>query len=546
MYTYIGMRKLLAVTIFALATGFSFPAGAQQNSTQETLLRWHFIGAKALQEQEGLETYQAIAAMPETARLREELLEALSLKAAARFTRQPDPNPAGKQTAALIKPLLSQLLDSESRLVLTSPAAEKADWALAVKTGRDSAQTWSTNLWKLVQSSRLATPASRTIEGQAGWAAKGETYNLGFMQAGEWVLFAGGHSAPQTHEQALAALKKDLGAKSDYTLKADINLAAFSRITKQEKLRHAPGLALTAKTRSDGFRTEINLEYPENLGIKAEKWEVPRELITEPLIAFSAIQGIKERLSRKEEFTKLNPEHTPNQLFVWSQSHTPFSITAAAKVGNTEEFIANLAKQVVDAKNPELKKMSLGELRYHPDNDALVWMGLPIIVPFARPGSEPNEEYVTVGLFPLSEPGTNAAPVALFEQLEKENLVFYAWEITGARIAQWRPLWQMSRFLPGKPIPGSAAASEQWLAAVADQLQNTITEATLEGPLSLKITRQSQLGFNALELVLLAHLADRYEPPATVPSPSAVKPKPAPGKSSPPPLSQPKPAGDDQ
>ena len=165
--------------------------------------------------------------------------------------------------------------------------------------------------------------------------------------------------------------------------------------------------------------------------------------------------------------------------------------------------------------------MALGELRLNEEHDSLIWSGLPIIVPFARPAAKPNENYLEIGLFPLSKTATNAAPSDLFEQLEKDNLVYYAWEITGARIAQWRPLWQMSRFLRNNPIPSSNSASETWLPAVASKLQNTITEATLEGPRSIKIIRQSQLGFNALELVLLAHLADRYDQAAPAPAPAA-------------------------
>ena len=180
----------------------------------------------------------------------------------------------------------------------------------------------------------------------------------------------------------------------------------------------------------------------------------------------------------------------------------------------------------------------------------LVWIGLPIVVPFVKPGREPHTDYLTTGLFPVNDPGTNAAPPELFKQLEKENLVYYAWEITGARLAQWRPLWQMSRFLRDRPIPTSSAPSEKWLLAISPKLENTITEAILEGPRSLKIVRQSQLGFNALELVLLAHMADRYDTPATAQTPSATgskpKPRPAPRRNSPPPLNPPQQNSGDQ
>ena len=540
------MRTLLAVTGCALAGWFSEPIWAQSEGKPETLLTWHSAGVKALANEKEMETFHAVAALPETARLRDELLQSCASNAAARFTRETEPGPASEQTAALIKPLLNQLIDSEVRAVLVSPGAEKADWALAVKASGDTATIWSTNLWKLAASSRMAEPASQSVGNQPGWIAKGTSYSLLFSHSNEWVLLAGGHSSLQIHEKALAALKQELGKQGDYTLKADVNLPAFSRITKNEKLSHAPRFSLVSAPRADGFRSEMKLDYPKNLGIKPQKWEVPKELVRDPLIAFTAVQGIKERLSEKEEFTGLKPAETPNQLFIWSQSHTPFSITAAAKVGNTKEFVQNMANRVIHEKNPELKKYGLGELRYNTNYNVLTWTGLPIIVPFARPGWEPHDEYVTIGLFPLSEPETNAAPAALFEQLEKENLVYYAWEITGARIAQWRPLWQMSRFLRDKTIPGPESASEKWLPAIAPKLENTVTEATLEGPRSLKIIRQSQLGFTALELVLLAHLADRPEPLPSATQPAPDRPKPGQRPKSPPALNPPRKAGGDQ
>ena len=74
-------------------------------------------------------------------------------------------------------------------------------------------------------------------------------------------------------------------------------------------------------------------------------------------------------------------------------------------------------------------------------------------------------------------------------------------------MAQYRPLWQLNYMLRNS-VPISTSPSENWIAAVGSKLQNTVTQATLEGPQRLKVTRRSQTGFSALELVLLAHLVD--------------------------------------
>jgi hypothetical protein len=67
-------------------------------------------------------------------------------------------------------------------------------------------------------------------------------------------------------------------------------------------------------------------------------------------------------------------------------------------------------------------------------------------------------------------------------------------------------------------------------------LQNTVTQATLEKPDQIKVVRQSQTGFDALELVLLAHLLDANDLetfPTRLPGASRTKPQPRrqPGRS---------------
>jgi len=124
------------------------------------------------------------------------------------------------------------------------------------------------------------------------------------------------------------------------------------------------------------------------------------------------------------------------------------------------------------------------------------------------------------------------APPELFSQLKKKNLVYYDWEITQERLKQWRPIWQFAQIIQGKFFP--ASASDRWIEAITPKLENSVTEATLEKPNRLKLVRQSQSGFTALELVLLAHAIDPYDVydrPAHPPGQQApVRRKPAPPK----------------
>jgi hypothetical protein len=114
---------------------------------------------------------------------------------------------------------------------------------------------------------------------------------------------------------------------------------------------------------------------------------------------------------------------------------------------------------------------------------------------------------------------------------QREDVVYYDWEITGVRLMQWRLLSELLPVLP--PPAGDDARSqkaaknakppttlsrsqtatvltEAWLAELSTPLlNNTGTEVTRNSPTQLTIVRNSQFLFTGLELVLLSHwLAD--------------------------------------
>src|SRR6201999_83700 len=107
---------------------------------------------------------------------------------------------------------------------------------------------------------------------------------------------------------------------------------------------------------------------------------------------------------------------------------------------------------------------------------------------------------------------------------------YYDWELTGARLEEWRLLSEMLPIVhrmttddaraegllvkgatnaPPKKRPGykpSFVIADNWLAALAPHLTNdTTTLITKSGPTELTIKRRSPLLFTALELELLAH-----------------------------------------
>jgi hypothetical protein len=143
------------------------------------------------------------------------------------------------------------------------------------------------------------------------------------------------------------------------------------------------------------------------------------------------------------------------------------------------------------------------------------------VVPYIEQGAAPDASFLVGGLFPIERtPATNKPPAELFDQLKQKNLVYYEWEITEQRLMQWRPIWQLNQMLHNRLFTDSA--SEQWMGAAGPRLGNTVTEVTLENPRRLKLVRQSQIGLNAFELLLLAHAVDPNDTPS-LPAPGTSR-----------------------
>ncbi|MGZ8940886.1 MAG: hypothetical protein ACXW32_16905, partial [Limisphaerales bacterium] len=264
---------------------------------------------------------------------------------------------------------------------------------------------------------------------------------------------------------------------------------------------------------------ELLLDYPQDLGIKPEKWNVPIDLIQEPLIGFTAIQGIQKKLASLERWRAFGAEQTPNQLFAWAQGISPFSVALAAEVKNPAQVVTNAARIFEKAKLPA------GDLVLATNRSALLWRGLPILVPFIEAAGSPHASFITAGLFPARLQDSKPMPAELLEQLKQKNLVYYDWEITGNRLEQWIPTWQVYYLVNGRFTPDNTAASSKLLQALKSQLGNTVTAGTLENPRRIKFVRQSHLGATAMELTLLSHYLDASD---LRPLPGARKSAPAP------------------
>lgn len=505
------MRKLVFVACVAWVATASW-AQSSKEAKPETLLRWSFAGTKAIAENKDLKVFNAIRALPQSAAMRDAIATNLANAVASRYGAGATSNgpakvkisganseamPMQRGIAALIQPLVADLIQNESRFQMDTRGAEDADWFLAVKLPQDRVSVWSRHLAQFATFSRMTGAAEAKTE----WIASRDNYKLSFSQSKDWTILEGGFVDHNSKHSK--AFRNALGKKRGKSvLDAEINSPLLARIWSAPNLAHYPKFTLKAEPRRDGFQSELLLDYPQDLGIKPEKWNVPSEMIFDPLIGFTAIQGIQKKLESLEKFKVLGAQQTPNQLFLWSQGISPFSVMAAADVKNPAQVVTNAARAFAHAKLPS------GNLELATNRTALLWLGLPIAVPFLEPAPAPYSSFLNAGLFPVRLHEPKPAPKELFAQLNQKNLVFYDWEITSERIQQWIPIWQFHYLVRGEYAPDNSAPSAKFLQTLRTNVANTITVGTLENPKRIKFTRQSQLGASALEFVLLSHYLD--------------------------------------
>ena len=469
----------------------------------EILLRWQFAGTKQVANVKDLKTFREVEGLPETEELRKVAATHLATRAAGRFTKGGDTN-ANAEIVRVIEPLLPDLWREESSFQMTAKGTDDADWILAVKLEANRSEEWNRALSQLAKAAGMQGAA-----GGADWTAQKGNYRLSFSRSKEWTVIEGGYGNPDA--KMGKEFRSELGKRrGKQLLTAEVNSPLLAKVWNSERLAHAPKIQVRAEPKDDGIHSELVMDYPEDLGIKAEKWNVPTDLIREPLIGFTAIQGVEKKLASIEKLKELSAPEMPNQLFFWAQSGSPFSISSAAEVKNPAQVITNVWQAL------QRVKIMMGFFRWSTNQTAIVLEGFPF-KPKLEVAPEPYNSFLLARAFPAGNtPMNKPVPAELFKQLSKRNLVYYDWEITGMRMKQLVPFWQVYHLLNFR-VTRTDTPSSKWVEAIFQKLGNSVTQGTLENRRQIKMVRQSQLGFNSMELLFLAHVTDDSDivPPRT-------------------------------
>jgi len=300
-------------------------------------------------------------------------------------------------------------------------------------------------------------------------------------------------------------------------LDLEANLPALARWSPLLARHKLPPVVVSIAPRGEYIRTEARVLLAEPLSWRFDPWRVPTNLISEPLTTFSVVQGIKPFLDAIPGLQELGLEHPPKQFCAWGQRRS-FNTFCAFPMENASNVLSRIATNA-----PSLVKKFVeappGNLTYNTNKSELLWTGLPLAIPLIRSVADAGQDYFLFGLLP---PSTRMLPPPseIFAQLEnRQDLVYYDWEITQDRLEQARFLYQIIDMTQLRTLASTNEPSFRWAEQVAPRLGNCVTEVVVTSPKELKLTRKSHIGFTGFELATLLRWLDSpnfpldYEPP---------------------------------
>ena len=484
------------------------PKPTSSAPTSGPVFRLHFAGLQHVATNASSAKLNALLNTPEAVATRKQVHDRLAVTLPSTLF---GPS-ANTNAGALLRPLLDELAASKFLFETHDPQA--ASWMLTVFLDAPQRTRWSTNLWQAVGAKPVALPPMGP--GTSAWSAKTSHGHLLTVASFDDCLMVS-KASPSSPLPANPAPGKH-PALSTNLVDLIADLARLQPILGLPLAPSWPQLSVTVNPRGEALRSEATLKLANAKPWQLTAFRLPTNSVRDPLISFTAVQGFGDWLARLPDFKEWELKSAPNQFFTWARSDVPYNVLAAAPMPAASNAVASAAPHALHTLGTNVAKAGLGRIAFTTNRTEIGWVGMPILVPFVRPAPEPGDDFLLfgsmAGIIPTG-PNTNPPPAELLNQfLPRTNLVYYDWEITEAKLAQWVPIFQLASMLsPNPTFPGAAAAS-QWLRAVSPKLGNAITEVTVASPAELKAVRRSELGLTAFELAVLTRWLDNPAFPA--------------------------------
>ena len=442
--------------------------------------------------------------------------------------------------ASVLRPLLDDLVLQESYLEVRHATNQPPECALAIRLNDQRAGLWAAKLddYRKTRSPerrsqtmdrlQVMRAAQWTVVGLAARDPNGVVSDLvARIQSTGLPYSSFEHSSPTalqlSSNPSLQSSSPSTHPGTNWWLEVELDPAGLWQAAKDWRRDsatppvpsgskagpHVPGglpllsLGVTGEG-GENVRTVVRLKFREALGLELEPWNVPTNLLREPLVSFTALRGVRPWLQAWKGWSRFDIKPAPNQVFFWGQRGAPFLTCVAAPVPGASNAVWNLTRFLEQQGNPWLAANSDGIFVPATNFTGTLWANLGFMVPFVESASTNGSEFIWGGLTRVIRPKAEPAPAELLGQLNRTNLVAYEWELTETRAEQWIFNGQFLRMTMRKAQLPAKSAAIAWFRNAAPKLGNCVSLITQTGPDELSFTRRSTMGLTGVELHLLA------------------------------------------
>ncbi len=548
---------LIATILLVNGCGKSHPNPSTlnpQGSTPSSLspsFRLHWLGKKRLAAEPNATNFVSIWNMPESQRLESQTLDKLSTAPWRLLTTA---TPLSNAPTALLRSLLDDLVQEETYIEIVAGTNQPAESVLAIKLPPDRAAVWQTNLPIILKS--IFGEASETKAPAADYQLSTKDHHLTLTFTNGWTILSSAtlshpshQTPPLTDQQSAASLAASIrqrlnasgspcgqSAKSDWLHgNVDFRWLKYALAWRSIAVGTLPQCEFSILGDAGNVRTLAQFTFPSGAPFKLEPWNVPTNLVHDPLTAFTAFRGVKSPLNFLRLFGLDVLSTSNSSLFSWAVAGYPLQTYLAYPDRNAADTVHSLSNKLAGLMASDSMVGFPGKISRKTNETMLVMDGLPFLSPRMGAVKVGQQDFVFGGLIPIMS--TNRSmPVELIAQLAAgSDLIYYDWEVTGPRIEAWIYISQTMRLTFSRAQLPVGSAGLSWLQAVMHRAGNSTTAVKLASPDRLMLTRTSTFGFTGVELHFLADWLESPDfpvglntfrsPPMRGLMPPSVKPK---------------------
>ena len=497
------------------------PSSQPQESTRPaSLIRLHFSGTARIKAETNAAPWVAMGELPASGALWQQTLGKLAKTPYELLTPR---IMSTNDFAAIFRELITDATRAESFLEITGHSNRIVESGLAIRLSVDRAEFWRTNLLAILED--WTAIRAEPLRERLGWELKQSPNVFRLIRAGDWTLLGYGRGPLALQDEYLRRITESgrlIPTGGDFWLEFFLdgpNLPPdFFTLNSNRVLpdlggffdvsQGLPKTDLKLSVVESNLRIKGDLIFQDKAFSKPGAWQIPTNLIRDPIISFAAVRGLPPIPQHYLERLRLQPGFDANQLFVWAGAGNPMQTLAAVPVENADLILANLSPQLIARFNPLLASHKAGGLIETTNTSGditLRWVGVPPFVsPHISTARDSNSDFVVMGTY-ANSPEANPPPGELFHHLARQpNLMYYDWELTGPRAWSWRNMINIFRHIFEKPRLRPETASIVWINSISNQLGNTVTQITRTDSNRLSLVRQGPVALTGMELMVLA------------------------------------------